>query len=546
MPGDTTLFDVAEGAVLVEYPGASEEEANRRAVAAARRLSARPLDGFLGSVPGARTLLVVFDPLAFSRRRLEEEIRRGGRGAPEASRRTVVIPAFYDADPATGPDLLDLAAGAGLSPVEFARRHAAGNYRVAFLGFAPGFPYLAGLPEELHARRLSTPRVRVAPGSIGIGGPYTGIYPEEMPGGWRLIGRAAVRLFDVRRDPPPLLLPGDAVRFEAVGREEFERRRPVLDGDAAARFPAISGRPLFRIASPGVLTSVQGEPRYGWAAYGVPPGGAMDAEALSRGNRLLGNPALAPALEMTLVGPELEVLADAVISLSGGWVEPTSRRGQVDPTAPFEVHAGDRLSVGPIRGAARAYLCVAGGLARSDRPEPPRRLAAGDTVAGRIERLRAGETIPARAAFEAGGELRVRVLPGPQREGFQPDGLAAFLGGVYRVSGASDRRGIRLEGPAIANRRSPDIPPEGTALGGIQVPQDGQPIILGPDRPVTGGYAKIATVIAADFPRVAQALPGTPLRFEQVSLAEALAAGGRDGTRNSGPGTRSGVTRPSE
>ncbi len=538
---DARFFDVAEGAVLVEYPGASEEEANQKAVAAARRLSARPLAGLLGSVPGARTLLVFLDPRALSRRRLGEEIRRGGGTAPEASRRRLVIPAFYDSDPATGPDLLDLARGAGLSPEEFARCHAAGDYRVAFLGFAPGFPYLTGLPEELHAKRLSTPRVRVPAGSIGIGGPYTGIYPEETPGGWRLIGRAAVRLFDVRRDPPSLLLPGDAVRFEAIGREEFERRRPVLDGDPAARFPQASGRPLFRIASPGALTSVQGEPRYGWAIYGVPPGGAMDAEALSRGNRLLDNPPLAPALEMTLVGPELEVLSDAVVGFSGGRVEPRSGRGRLDAGAPCEVRAGDRLSVGPIRGAARAYLCVAGGLSRSDRPDPPRRLAAGDTVLGRVEPGRGGLKISARAAPEAGGELRIRVLPGPQREGFETEGLTTFLESAYRVSNASDRRGIRLEGPAIANRQSPDIPPEGTALGGIQVPQDGQPIILGPDRPVTGGYAKIATVIAADFPRVAQALPGTMLRFEQVTLPEALAAGadsglGREGPRDSGLG----------
>jgi len=121
-------------------------------------------------------------------------------------------------------------------------------------------------------------------------------------------------------------------------------------------------------------------------------------------------------------------------------------------------------------------------------------------------------------------EIVIRVLPGPQRDRFAGEGIETFLGGSFRVSASSDRRGIRLEGPAIANRESPDIPPEGTARGGIQVPRNGQPIILGPDRPVTGGYAKIATVIAADFPRLAQALPGAAVRFREVTLAEALAA----------------------
>jgi KipI family sensor histidine kinase inhibitor len=516
--------DVAEGAILVEYPEASEEEANRRAVAAAQRLWARPPEGFLGAVAGARTLLAVFEPRLLSRQRLEEGIRSGPGAGLEASRRTLVIPTFYQADPETGPDLADLARNAGLSTAEFARRHAAGDYRVAFLGFAPGFPYLTGLAGELHAERLATPRLRVPAGSVGIGGAYTGIYPEAAPGGWRLIGRAPIRLFDARRDPPALLLPGDGVRFEPIDRTEFERRSSILEESPTVRFPPASGKALFRVVSPGALTSVQGEPRYGWAIYGVPPGGAMDVEALSCGNRLLGNPSFVSALEMTLVGPELEVLSDAVIGFWGGSLEAMLNQRRINSGTAFGVRAGDRLQVGPVRGAARAYLCVAGGLAQDERPEPPRRLVAGDTVLRSVGPERRGDRSFAAAPAPAGSETPVRVLSGPQRERFEREGLTTFLGSPYRVSASSDRRGIRLEGPPIANRESPDIAPEGTPLGGIQVPRDGQPIILGPDRPVTGGYAKIATVIGADFSRVARALPGTVVRFEQVTLAEALAA----------------------
>src|SRR6185295_9139077 len=116
---------------------------------------------------------------------------------------------------------------------------------------------------------------------------------------------------------------------------------------------------------------------------------------------------------------------------------------------------------------------------------------------------------------DAGEETPIRVHPGPQRDRFEPEGLEIFLRSPYRVSASSDRRGIRLEGPAIANGGSSEIPPEGTVLGSIQVPGDGQPIILGPDRPITGGYAKIATVLEADFSRVARAAPGTVLRFRE-------------------------------
>ncbi|MEQ1663241.1 MAG: 5-oxoprolinase subunit PxpB [Thiobacillus sp.] len=121
------------------------------------------------------------------------------------------IPVIYD-----GADLPMLAVQAGLAEGDFIARHAAADYVVAFLGFQPGFPYLRGLPEALHAPRRASPRTRVPAGSVAIGGPYTGIYPAEGPGGWQLIGHTQTRLFDPQREPPTLLLPGDRVRFVAA------------------------------------------------------------------------------------------------------------------------------------------------------------------------------------------------------------------------------------------------------------------------------------------------------------------------------------------
>jgi allophanate hydrolase subunit 2 len=179
------------------------------------------------------------------------------------------------------------------------------------------------------------------------------------------------------------------------------------------------------------------------------------------------------------------------------------------------------VRVGPIRTSARAYLCVAGGLGESDRPQLSRRLRPRDVVfldsrAGSRSGAPAHPGAPVPDEGETGGEVSIRVRRGPQRDRFEPEGLAVFLGSAYRLSASSDRRGIRLEGPAVGNVGSSEIPPEGTVLGAIQVPGDGQPIILGPDRPVTGGYAKIATVLESDFPRVARALPGAVLRFREA------------------------------
>jgi KipI family sensor histidine kinase inhibitor len=129
------------------------------------------------------------------------------------------IPVCYGG--AAGIDLAELAAERGMSPEAFAERHASVEYRVAFLGFSPGFAYLAGLPGALAAPRLPAPRVHVPWGSVAIGGPYTGIYPDSGPGGWRLIGRSPSPLFDARRDPPAVLAPGDRIRFVAIEEWKF-------------------------------------------------------------------------------------------------------------------------------------------------------------------------------------------------------------------------------------------------------------------------------------------------------------------------------------
>lgn len=134
--------------------------------------------------------------------------------------RLVTIPVCYDVE--LGEDLPAAVAHSGLSMAAFVAAHAAANYSVAMLGFAPGFPYLLGLPEALHLPRRGNPRTRVAAGSVAIGGSQTGIYPSALPGGWHLIGRTPLRLFDAQSTPPSALMPGDCVRFEPITRHEFD------------------------------------------------------------------------------------------------------------------------------------------------------------------------------------------------------------------------------------------------------------------------------------------------------------------------------------
>jgi len=169
-------------------------------------------DGVEELVPGARTLLVRFDPAVTDADRLGALLRGVSPVDSVLSEAgEVVLPVVYD-----GEDLADVAAEAGLAVSEVIARHTAGAYVSAFCGFAPGFAYLSGLDPALHVSRRATPRTRIPAGSVAIAGEYSAVYPSASPGGWRLLGRTAVPVWDVERDPPNLLPPGTKVRFEAV------------------------------------------------------------------------------------------------------------------------------------------------------------------------------------------------------------------------------------------------------------------------------------------------------------------------------------------
>jgi KipI family sensor histidine kinase inhibitor len=173
--------------------------------------------GILNLHPAFASLLIDFDPRRTSHEQMEALVRERMAAAPESDTpetRTVEIPVSYGGE--CGPDLDDVAQHGGLTSARVVELHASASYVVYFLGFSPGFPYLGGLPAELATPRLEAPRRRVPAGSVAIGGVQTGIYPMESPGGWRIIGRTKLRLFDPKADPPALLRMGDYVRFTPI------------------------------------------------------------------------------------------------------------------------------------------------------------------------------------------------------------------------------------------------------------------------------------------------------------------------------------------
>lgn len=213
-----------EGGVVVELGDGIDTAVNARVHQLARAVTARLGGEVLEAVPSYRSLLVIHDPLRTSRERVVERLRslvEELEQAPAlAPQRVVRIPTCYGG--IHGPDLAEVARLAGMAADEVVRRHAAPSYLVHFLGFTPGFPYLGGLDPGLATPRLDSPRARIPAGSVAIGGVQTGIYPVESPGGWRIVGRTPLRLFDPRVESPFLLDPGDGLRFVPVDQATFD------------------------------------------------------------------------------------------------------------------------------------------------------------------------------------------------------------------------------------------------------------------------------------------------------------------------------------
>jgi biotin-dependent carboxylase-like uncharacterized protein len=285
-----------------------------------------------------------------------------------------------------------------------------------------------------------------------------------------------------------------------------------------------------------MLTTVQDLGRWGYQASGVPVAGPMDEYAHRLANRLVNNADDAAALEVTLIGPELEASGELVCAVAGARFELTVSDAPVEMHEIFIVPDGARLRFGRRSDGARATLAVRGGIdlepvfgSRATSiisrmgPFGGRALAAGDRLpigqCAESPHPTAGQpmTMPV-------GGVRVRVLVGPHEDRFTAEALGTLLRSRYTVTPQSNRMGYRLEGPPLAHAGSADILSDATPIGSLQVPASGQPILLMADRQTTGGYPKIATVISADLPHAGQLAPGDWIEFATCTREAALEA----------------------
>lgn len=532
--------------LAVEDPaGGASPTGSETVRAGVQALTHEPPDGVDEVSPGYVSILVRFDALRIDPYPLAEQLAarlRQAAAAPASPPREVAIPVCYGGE--HGPDLDAVARHSGLSPADVIACHSAAEYSVAFLGFAPGFPYLLGLPSLLHTPRHATPRIAVPAGSVAIAGSQAGIYPQRSPGGWQILGRTPLPLVSLGAHPTTRLRLGDRVRFVPHAPAEWSALVAEFAPTVAEPHPTASDPPALTVLAPGILSTVQDLGRPGFAHLGLSPGGAADPLALRLANRLVGNLDGAAGLELTLRGPELRAERDLDFALIGA-AAATVDGQPIASGLPHTLRRGQVLACGTMQPGLRGYLALRGGL----QVAPIAGSAATDLrggyggLSGRA--LRRGDALvcqpsssspppPSRQLSTRGQGLlqpasELRVTWGAQADWF-PDALRDRLAEqVFIVSPQSNRSGLRLQSAAPL-LRSPQglargsLLSEGMSPGTLQVPPDGQPILLGVESGTTGGYPGLAQVIRADLPLLGRLRPGEHITLRPVSFADAIAA----------------------
>ena len=499
-------------------------------------LQADPIDGIEELVPAARTILVSFRPSALAAAELERCIgARSLEARAAAVDRRIEIPVSYD-----GEDLAEVAGLLGITAEEVVRRHTGSDYSVAFTGFAPGFAYLSGGDPSLNVPRRKTPRTRIPAGAVGLAGTFSGVYPQASPGGWQIIGITSVAMWDLSRVVPALLQPGDTVRFVNVGVTDGEASVAASPSDVAPQSQpqrcAAPNMPALEIVSAGLQALFQDRGRHGQAGQGVAASGAMDQGALQAANRLVGNDGRSACIEIAYGGFKLIAHGETVVAVTGAQGPLTltrtdGKRWDAPRWQPFALADGDTLAFGEPLAGICSYLAVRGGFdvapvlgsCATDTlanvgPAP---VAAGDVfgvrpvASGSV--VGAAETPPADLPT-AQQIVELDIVLGPRTDWFTPEAVALLCSQSWQVTPQSNRIGLRLAGDVpLARANTAELPSEGTAIGALQVPPSGQPVMFLADHPLTGGYPVIASVATYHLDRAGQIPINARVVFRNVT-----------------------------
>lgn len=548
-------------------------------------LSAKKLAWIQEIIPAFTTLTVLIDvmslsfhtqnPLEFARQGLNEVLMDSSLRSKFSQSRTVTLPICFDEEFAL--DIAEVALVKNMSVEALCKLYCSTEYRVAMIGFTPGFPYLLGLPEVLSMPRKSSPRARVEAGSVGIAGKQTGMYPVASPGGWNIIGRVPERLFLPEKMPPTLLCAGDKVRFEAVSKGEFttmlqSMNKSILTAHQQEPQRKEDNSGTIELIHSGFQMTIQDSGRAGFRQYGVPQSGFADRYSGEIANMLVGNARTDAALEVLHGKAVVRFSRDAVIAVCGAITdviaEYDGKRQLLPMNTPIALRSGALLKLEGAKKGVWTYIAVRGGIA------VPKVLGSRSTYAraglgglsGRaLQRgdiLEIGNFAQARQRTVAFEQLffqsfsrnssqnslnaaqiltlplylpevtvqeyphrqtsiqKLRVLRGAEWGGLSEDSQQTLFRTTFTVLPQSDKMGLRLDGSPEGRLSCvllEQLISRGVLPGTVQIPPDGRPIILAADSQTTGGYPVAIHVCSVDVPLAAQCRPNDRLVFQEIS-----------------------------
>jgi KipI family sensor histidine kinase inhibitor len=548
---DAKIVQASEDSLQIQFEQKICPEVNSRISAFVKTFEyiAKDIAGVLEVLPTYCSVSIYFDEAICQISLLKDLAQKALQKSEEEktestdSARTITIPVCYE-DQEFAPDLEKVALHAKLSKEEVIKLHSSSDYLIYMMGFLPGFPYLGGMNPRLKTPRLETPRTKIPAGSVAIGGAQTGLYPVESPGGWNIIGRTPLRLFDVKRKPFFLYEAGDKIRFLPITREEFENFDESLwlaqvagkseasietSDDAADSKEVYECGGGIKILEPGLLTSIQDSGITGFQKYGIGQSGAMDQISFALANQICGNEKNAACLETTLAGPLIRVVTACDFAITGAVFENATLDGmRIEMNKKISAKAGSLLSCGFASKGLRSYIAFSGGLLvpkvfRSSSTNLKskiggymgRKLQADDQLAIGINKknpLLVPDNKSTEGFTENKDVLLLDCIKSSQFDFFQEKIVKKFTDSIYTVSAESDRMGIRFTGPGLECGKT-DIISDAIPFGAVQITSAGLPVVMAADRQTTGGYAKIACVKKSAMYRLAQALPGTKVRF---------------------------------
>lgn len=541
------LVDAGDSAVSIRFPQEISPKINREVIfyhhCILDGIGTGKLHGVLDVIPSYSAILVVFD-LSITDGEiikdslqdiLEESLNRSV--SSDSSKHIVEIPVLYGGE--YGPDLETVSTHSGLSPEDIIAIHTAPEYPVYMIGFLAGFPYLGGMDSRIATPRLDSPRLSVPEGSVGIADRQTGIYPVETPGGWQIIGRTPLKLYNPYGENPFLVSPGDSIKFISVTEEEYSKLRHSLTETSSEKSPALESHtenePALRFLSSGPLTTIQDLGRHGYMDKGLAVCGAMDTESLKELNLMVGNSIGSAGLESTFITPRIEFLRDTVFAMSGINFPILAKAGEILESITmkkgirtyFAFKGG--IAVMPVLGSRSTDIKnMIGGLNRGSKIKAGDELCLGkcedQTECVSLSEININDLLNKSCGSEsAESPIQIYVTPGPHFMDLSQEGIDIFFNSEYIVSTSSDRMGIRFDGPTLSftEGKNGNIITDGVSPGAIQITPSGQPILMNADCQTTGGYSKPFWLASISKRKIAQLRPGERVKFVFLKTDEA-------------------------